>query len=104
VQSGSVNEQKTVEIGGREIVAFGELSKYGSNRILGIYPIAIESGQGWAWPPGDEYGGSIDVWGVGSDRGERIAAAYETGELPCDDRDKINRILRPDKFSNESKQ
>ena len=86
----------TVEIGGREIVAFGELSKYGSNRILAIYPIPLDSGQGWSWA-GDSRA-SLDVWGVESSRGQRIADAYESGELPCNDRDTINRILRPDEF------
>lgn len=86
----------TVVIGNREVGAFAELTKYGSNRILAIYPIAVDGAEGWAWST--NHSGALDVWGVQSERGQRIAKAYQTGKLPCDDRDKINRILRPDKF------
>jgi hypothetical protein len=84
----------SVKIGNREIVAFGELSKYGSNRILAIYPIAADSSQGWSWAGDSE--GSLNVWGVESDRGQRIAEAYQTGKLPSQDRDEVNRVLRPE--------
>jgi hypothetical protein len=90
---------QTVEIGGREVGAFAELCKYGSNRILAVYPIPLDGAEGWAWAGDSE--GSLDVWGVQSERGQRIAEAYQTGKLPCNDRDKINRVLRPDKYDSD---
>lgn len=92
---GAFNEE-TVEVGGREVGAFAELSKCRSNRILAVYPIPVDGGEGWTFSGDSE--GSLHVWGVQSDRGKRIAEAYQSGELPCDDRDKINRVLRPDEF------
>ena len=86
-----------MRIGGREVHAFAELSKYGSNRIIALYPIPDDSGHGFAFAEGDS--GSLDVWGIESARGQRIAEAYEYGLLPTNDRDKLNRVLRGDELA-----
>ena len=85
-----------MRIGGREVNSFVELSKFGSNRILAIYPIPENSGHGFSFAEGDS--GSVDIWGIESKRGQRIAEAYEYGLLPTNDRDKLNRVLRGDEL------
>jgi hypothetical protein len=86
-----------MRIGGREVNSFVELSKYGSKRILAIYPIPDGGGHGFSFAEGDS--GSVDIWGINSPRGQRIAEAYEYGLLPTDNRDKLNRVLRGDELA-----
>jgi hypothetical protein len=85
---------KSVRIGGRDVVAFIEHTEMSSNWINGVTPIPADSGHGMCFSQLNE--GCIDVWGVGSRRGKRIAAAYRAGELPVNDERKMNQILRPD--------
>ncbi len=96
VGGGEFNRENVVEIGGRDVVAFAELTEYGSNWINALYPIPIDGRSGWCWSSGDA--SCLEVWGVGSERGQRIADAYRTGELPSNNVDELNRVLRPDAF------
>lgn len=90
---------ETIEIGGREVVAFAELSEKKPNRTTALYPIPLDGGHGWTF--GEANTGTIEIWGVKSDRGKRIADAYERGDLPSQDTDELNRVLRPDEFEDE---
>lgn len=90
---------EALELSGRKVVAFVEQSEYGSNRILAIQPIPADGAKGFAFSEND---GCIDVWGIESDRGKRIAEAYGDGRLPTNDVDELNRILRPDEFTEQS--
>jgi hypothetical protein len=90
---GTVTEiMRTLDLKGRTIVAFAELSKYGSNRTLSLTPIATDGSDGYAFN-GDT--GTVNVWGIDTERGQRIADAYESGDLPTNDRDKLNQVLNP---------
>jgi hypothetical protein len=80
----------TMEIGGRTVVAFAELTGSDSDRILAVYPIPADGGQGWSFRNDT---GSVHIWGLESNRGKRIADAYESGKLPTNDRDSVNEIL-----------
>jgi len=88
-------------LGGREIVAFVEISELGSNHIKSIDPVPKDGSGGLGYAFGDGIEGSVQVWGIKSQRGRRIRAAYQAGELPTNEIDELNRVLRPDEFEQE---
>lgn len=94
-QSTTVTESDgTYVLGGRRIVAFVEVSECGRNRIKSIDPLPVNKLVGMTLDRGITE--SVTVWGIESSYGQRIWEAYESGSLPTDDVDTLNRVLDGD--------
>lgn len=80
----------TVTIGGREVVAFVEHSGP-DDTTTAIEPLPADGATGFLSSTGSRT--RVHVWGVESSRGQRIAAAYDDGDLPTGETEELNRVL-----------
>ena len=76
-------DRLSVDIGGRSVVTFATVEEDGE--LVSIYPIPIDAVQGFAFSGAVEEPTAVDVYGVQNAIGRRIAAKYDSGELPAEE-------------------
>lgn len=70
------------EIGGRDVVAFVTVEH--DQKLVSVQPIPADGVNEWRFSGDVSPSTGLSVWGVETLMGQRIAAKYDSGDLPAD--------------------